>query len=96
MVNQSKEDPVREPWGQEALDHNVFVVPLLNGFTFHICGVGCILWNWTCVHSIKVAPVVCGLHGLLEMHGKGGPVAAIFFEGWDSGREYWDRHDNVV
>jgi len=90
--DQSNEDPIWEPQGQKALDHDIFVLPLLNGLTFRICGVGCILWNWTCVGSVEVAPAVHGLHGFLEMHGEDGPIGGVILERWDSSEECWKRH----
>jgi len=92
VVNQLNEDPIWEPWGQKASDHDIFVLPLLNGLTFHVHGVGCVLWNRTCGCSIKVAPAVHSQHGLLETRGEGGPVRGIFCEMWDSVGEYKERH----
>jgi hypothetical protein len=37
-----------------------------------------------------------GQHGLSEMHGKSGPVAAIFCEVWDCGRDCWEGHDDFA
>jgi len=37
-------------------------------------------------HSIEVPPV-CGLHGILETQGEGGPVMSIFFKIGDSVKE---------
>jgi len=75
-----------------ASDHNILALPLLGGLAFHKCGVGGILWSRACLGSIKVAPVVHGQHGLSELCGEGGPIAAIFFEGWDGVGEYKERH----
>jgi len=88
VVDQLDEDSIWEPRRQEASDRDVFALPLLNGLTFHVRGVGGVLWNQTCGRSIKVPPVVHGLHGLSEARGEGSPVRGFFFEIWDSVGEY--------
>ena len=57
-----------------------------------ICGVGCVLQSKAHGGSIKVNPLMCGQCGLLETHGEGSPIAAIFLEMWDSGGEDWEGH----
>jgi len=92
VVDQLNEDLIWEPWGQVALDHNILALPLLGGLAFHKHRVGHILWSRACLGSVKVALAVHGQHGLLETHGKGGPVRGIFFEIWDGVGEYKERH----
>ena len=96
MVGQANEDIVWELPGQVVLHSMVFLLPLLNGLFFHVCGVGGILQNGMHGCSIKVAPLVHGLHGFLETHGKDGPVGGIIMERWDGGEKCWKRHSTVV
>jgi len=80
VVDQPDEDIVWEPPGQVVLCSVVFLLPLLDGPVFCVCGVGSIFWNRTCGCSIKVAPSVHSLHGLSEMHGKDDPIGGVILE----------------
>jgi len=96
VVNQPDEDIVWEPPGQVVSRGAVFLLPLLDGLVFCVCGVGSVFQDGTRGCPIKVAPAVHGLHGFLETHGENGPVGSVILEMWGGGEECWNRHGNVV
>jgi hypothetical protein len=75
---------------QEVTSNQVLIVSFISGFSLGICRLVLVLGLRTRLGSIKVTPVMCGLHHLPEAYGEDRPVGTIGLKARDVGGELFN------
>ena len=73
--------------GTEVSGHVLVLVPSSPSLDLVRGGFCSVCRDWACGGAIEVAPLLVGLHGLLEAHGEDRPVGAVGFKMGNRGRE---------